>query len=132
MTPLSLHIFAVIASLSIHVGARSVPDVGRGNSSYPNAWANPPETCQAIQRAISNASAVYAFGSVEYEDDIGMLLAYLALCVSTHPSNSTRALRYLINSICRVFSRAKKRTRRFYYRAYISGAAIPRSLYPKI
>ena len=85
-TVLSLYLFGLIVSLSLHTRATKVPDVSVVKHvewlyPHPRAILVDP-TCQKIRDSISNASAVYAPGTPEYNKDMGMSLSFLALPAS--------------------------------------------------
>jgi len=75
MPVVSLPFLLATAFLSLHVGARSVPDanvfrrVERSGLLTRDPLIN--STCQHIRNSVSNESAVYAPGTPEYDQDMG-------------------------------------------------------------
>lgn len=92
MAAASLCFLVAIVSLNLHVVAGSMPDAivfGRAETPYPHTRSLSDSTCQAIKNSVSAASAVYAPGTPEYYQDMGMSLPFLAVFAFIHADHST-------------------------------------------
>jgi hypothetical protein len=103
MAVASLCFFLAIVS---HVAARTMPDAivfSRAERLYPSTRSPLLDsTCRTIKSSVSNASAVYAPGTPEYAEDIGMSPSFFAVCVySSHSTEHwvTSSTQYAVCSV---------------------------------